>query len=179
MRSSSLVNEQARTPTIAFALIFVALTVGLELAAYSPLRLPGHRALPGALALLLCAEAFVPWIVVAFSVAVPALLIATGTSHPLGWVAYVGTAAAIVGAAHYRRARGTDAPAATWTWLVLGLLFGGLMWLSKGTIGHKTPDAARVAGHLVFGGAGGGLAFGLSRLARGGAPHSRTDGDEK
>ncbi len=158
MTTLTLTRKEATTPLIAAALLFATGTVVLETVFKVPVKIPGHRALPGALALLLFAEAFAPLLLCAFAAVVPTLLLAMGTGRPIAFAVW-GVAAALVVLSSHRKWR------STWLWFLgLGLVFGLLRYLSLLPGFHKTPELIRLAGHLGFGLLGGGLAGGVTRL---------------
>jgi len=141
------------------AVLLGVLAVGLELAFHLSLKLPGHRALPGAAALLLFAQLASPLAVVVFAAAVSACLALLPGGDPvliLPWLLL-----AVVWLLLQRgRARG-----GFWLLLGLGALFGlaraGMLWGGF----HQTPQLVRLAGHIFFGGLGGALSFGAYRLS--------------
>lgn len=130
---------------VLFAMFAIALEAGLRV----PLRLPGHRAFPGALAVILFAEVATPYLLLAFSVAIPAVLVVVTRSDPLMIVPWVILALILIGLKDikYRRC--------AWLLILLGLLFGALRFgiLMEGF--HQTPQFIRCCGHLIFGGLGG------------------------
>jgi hypothetical protein len=170
-----LVRQDVATAAALVALLFAILAVLLESVFNVPLKLPGHRALPGALAVLLFAEVLAPVALLLVAAAVPAALWLLGVG-PLGLlVAWLGTAITLVGlqrtrlgflvAAASRRAQparrrsGRTLPA----FVLLGLLFGLLRYLALAARWHHTAELVRLGGHLCFGGVGGLIAFAGSR----------------
>lgn len=141
-----------------FAVLMALLAVGLELVFHTSLRLPGHRALPGALALILFAESAAPLFLAAFVGAVSALLLLLPGGEPVLVMPWIILGGALLALRHNRFRHGL-------VMLVgLGLLYGlaraGVLWFGF----HKTPQVVRLAGHLFFGGLGGLGAFALAKL---------------
>jgi hypothetical protein len=162
-RSFTLTTERSTGTLVALAILLGAFAIGQELVFDIPLKLPGHRALPGALALLVFAEAFAPLMIVLFAAIVSTSLLALGLGDggPLIAAVWIGAALALFAMMHTRL---RDTP---WRFLLGGLAFGLLRYLSVLPGFHHTPELARIAGHLGFGLLGGLVAFALSRgLAR-------------
>ena len=156
--SMSLVKSEARTRValwIAFA-AFLLLSLLLDSAVAVPLRVPGHRALPGALLLMVAMELFVPAAAVALALAtgVLVMLVAQGQNAgiwiPMGW----GLTAMVATLAHRTRWRSTLAAA-----VMLGMLFGLLRSLG----GAGGVQGWRIAAHAMFGGLGAVLGWKLVR----------------
>ena len=57
---NSILKEKTSISSISLMLAFFLFTVLMETVFHSPVKLPGHRALPGALALLMMAEVLTP-----------------------------------------------------------------------------------------------------------------------
>ena len=155
--TTSIPRRTALTVAV-LAVLFAGLTVLLEAVFHLPLKLPGHRALPGAVALVLFAEAPPPLLLLAFSAVVPLAVFALG-GGPLWIVApWLALAVLLVG---LRDARWRKA---TWFLVVAGLLFGALRAGVLSIEVHHTPSVLRWAGHMGFGAAGGLLAALLRRI---------------
>lgn len=131
-------------PLLVLALVAAAGAVLLDTVFHVSLRLPGHRAFPGALAVLLLAGTLAPVVLVAAAGAVAGALVALdGPSLlPLAWLLTAGLLAAV------RPER------LAWA-LIAGLLFGALRYLGLPAAFHHAPDAVRLGGHLTFGLLGG------------------------
>lgn len=147
--------------TVSFSVLvalFVLLAVGLELVFQVSLRLPGHRALPGALALILFAQIATPLALTCMCAVVCSLLMLLPGGDPILAVPWLMLLPALWLS---RTSRFRDA---LWMFLLLGMLFGlfraGMLWAGF----HKTPQIARLSGHLFFGALGGALAFGIYRI---------------
>lgn len=143
-------------------LIVAALVLGLfvilfEGAIHLPIRLPGHRAFPGALALLVAAEAFAPLLLAVFASVIPAYLVISGQYGP--WTLLVWATTALLA---WRLGKTAIAQKFVY-FLLCGLAFGLFSYLSKFAGFHKTPELLRVGGHLAFGALGGIASFGISR----------------
>lgn len=142
-------GSRARLGLLVAGVGFAGLTIALEAALHLPMRLPGHRALPGALALLLFAEVAPAWALALFASAVPLTLAALG--HLTGatlvpWLT-LGVCLLLLRDARFRHAG--------WFLLTCGLVFGALRYGALLALPHKTPGLVRLAGHLAFGGLGG------------------------
>jgi hypothetical protein len=149
-----LTRANVRVSQLVIAGAAILLAVALETAFAGALRLPGHRALPGALVLLLLAETLAPVALFAVAAAVSSILVATGKVDPLAILVWTGMAGATILAYRKEIARSVV------TFLALGLLFGLATWLAKSFGPHKTPEVMRAAGHCAFGAFGGLLAWG-------------------
>jgi len=137
----------------------ILLTVLLETILRGAVRLPGHRAFPGALAILLFAGMFRSWMLMAFAIAVPALLVLLGVGEAHGgfvFVTWFSTAGAAAVAARKKQ------PGAL-ACLAVGALFGLLRWVSSSGVAHHTPTMVRFSGHLLFGLLGGAVAWAATR----------------
>jgi hypothetical protein len=133
----------------------------LETAFAGSLRLPGHRALPGAFVLLLLADYLAPLLLLGFAAFTSCVLVATGYADSVTMVpVWILTATALV------LVRRREFANSALCFLLTGVLFG-LLRAVLGTPGfHKTPELLRIAGHVVFGAAGGLTAFGAVRASR-------------
>ncbi len=154
----SLVRTRLNTTQWAVLFAALGLTVLLEVAFKAPVRLPGHRVLPGALTLLLFAEALAPALLLTFAAAVPLALSLAG--YAPGWAVAAWAVPALLlvwsGDRSFRRSL-------LW-FATIGLLFGLARYLSLGGFFHKTPEPLRLAGHLGFGLFGGGGAWTLAKM---------------
>ena len=151
-------TERSTTGLLIVALLFGVFAVCLELVFDVPLRLPGHRAFPGALALLAFGEVFAPLLVVGFAAAVTVPLLVFGDHGPLTALVWLAAAGGLYGLMR------TPLVRSPWRFAVGGLLFGLLRYLSVIPGFHHTPEPARIAGHLGFGLLGGVVAFGAASL---------------
>ena len=154
----SLVRTRVTTTQWAVLLSALGLTIHLEAVLQLPLRLPGHRVLPGALTLLLFAEALAPALLLVFAVAVPFTLTLAGAAPGWAVAAWAVPALLVVWSADrsFRKSL-------LW-FAAVGLLFGLARYLSLGGFFHKTPAPIRLFGHLGFGLFGGGGAWTLAKL---------------
>ena len=137
----------------------ILLTVLLETVARGAVKLPGHRVFPGALAILLFAGMFRSWMLMAFAMAVPVLLVLLGVGDAHGgmlFVAWLVTA----GAAAWLHAR--KQPGA-FSCLAVGALFGVLRWASLSGLSHHAPQLVRFTGHVLFGALAGASAWFATR----------------
>jgi hypothetical protein len=155
--------EVTRTPLTAGKAVLlggaVLLTVLLETIARGSVRLPGHRAFPGALAILLFAGMFRTWTLMAFALVVPDLLVLLGVGDAHGgllFVAWLATAGAAAAAARNKQ------PGAL-SCLFVGALFGLLRWGSLLFGAHHTPQLVRFTGHVLFGLLAGAVAWAATR----------------
>lgn len=153
-----VVNDSpASLRLVIVALLIGGLALALETVLNVSLKLPGHRSLPGALALLLFAEAFAPLVLLGLAAMVSTVLVVAG-GQPVLALAVWGLSAggiAILG-------RTPMAHKAVY-FVAGGLLFGLLRYLLLSSGMHHTPELIRLAGHLGFGGLGGAISLVLSR----------------
>jgi hypothetical protein len=158
-RVKALISNEAPASArlIIVAMLIGLLTLALETVLSVPLKAPGHRALPGALALLLFAEAFAPVVLLGFAAAISTILIFAGGQPPLVLAVWGLSALGIA-------ALGRSPIAHKVVYFLLGgLVFGLLRYLLLSSGMHHTPELIRVVGHLGFGALGGALALGLVR----------------
>lgn len=134
----------------------VLLTLGLELASRLSLKMPGHRALPGALAILMFASMFSTPMLVAFCIAVPCAVVLLGPGQSNGWMLVAGWLVTAALAAWLTRR--PFKLAALWMPAV-GAMYGLMRFASLPGGLHATPNAVRLGGHLVFGLLGGVIAW--------------------
>ena len=168
MLARDLVFNETRSTRLVVAAILIALTVlAMETVLAVPLKLPGHRALPGAIALLVFAEAFAPLLVLGLAATISAVLVLGQAASPLIFAVWVVAALVVVALQRTRLAH------TVFFFLAGGLVFGLLRYLAMAKGLHHTPDLIRLAGHLAFGGLGGAVSFGL---VRGLAPTGGKDG---
>ncbi|HEY3351979.1 MAG TPA: hypothetical protein VGQ83_01900 [Polyangia bacterium] len=147
-----LVRPRVQVHVVVLLLAAVGLAVALETVLKVPVRLPGHRALPGAFALLACAAAFRAVPLLLFATAVPAVIALLGYHGPSPlalFAVWLLPAVAIVIAGEGRLRRSVV------FFVAVGLLFGLLRLLATRHGLHHTPDLVRGAGHLAFGLLGG------------------------
>lgn len=149
--------------TVSQAVTLVACTglaVGLEMVFAAHLRLPGHRAFPGAFCLLLLSQVLAPMALGLAAAAIPVILASLGLATfatPVYWLAVCGVIVLV---------SRKDAGQSIYAFFFLGLLFG-LARFSVLSFGlHKTPQMIRLAGHLAFGATGGLGAFAAATLSR-------------
>lgn len=149
-----------RVVTRPITLVYAATLVGLlglavllEMAFTGSLRLPGHRAFPGAFAIILLGEAFAPAILVALAAVASATLVALGFADVPIIAAW--SLLALVAGLVYRK----ELARSLICFVLLGLLFGLLRYAALSFGFHKTPELVRLAGHLGFGAVGGAGAY--------------------
>jgi len=157
---SELALQRVSVPYMVLLVGFVGLAVAVETAFATPVRLPGHRALPGALVLLLAAEGLAPLLLLALAAMGPALLAALGYVSPLTVGVYLLPAMALVW--WYRKPLMQGVAG----FILVGLAFGLLRYLSVSFGFHHTPEFVRLGSHLAFGALGGVAAFGAVRFSR-------------
>lgn len=136
---------------------FVGPSVAVESAFAVALRLPGHRALPGALVLLMLARVFAPMMFMGFAVVTSSFLVLAGFGSPLHIAVWTVSAALLIFV--YRE----EISRSVVSFLLMGLAFGLVTWLSKSFGFHETPEFVRCAGHCAFGAAGGLAAWAATR----------------
>lgn len=130
-------------PLLTATVACFALAAIVEAQVRSPVRLPGHRAFPGALVLVLAAGALRPRLLLPLAGAVGiAIGVLTGT--PLLAVAWLAPATLLAGAG-----RGSSWRAAAVA-VAAGVLFGGLRYLAHASP-HHLPQLVSLGGHLAFG----------------------------
>jgi hypothetical protein len=152
--------DRATTRWVVLAVGLTVVTLLLETRWGFHLRFPGHRALPGALALLVVAESAPAWMLLAYSVAMPLLVFGLGRGDPVLIVPWLGLALLLVA---LQRARWRKS---LWFLVVAGLAYGALRFGVLLLGPHKTPQLVRAGGHLLFGGLGGLLAALLLKTDR-------------
>jgi hypothetical protein len=157
-KSIPLFRDTSTMPLVVAALSLGLLTIAMETVMHVPMKIPGHRALPGALALLVFAQAFTPLILLAFAGAVSSMLVLTGHADPISIGVWMVAALAIW------RMSGTKLERSVALFLLGGLLFGLLRYLSLMKGFHHTPEIIRLGGHLGFGGVGGLLSYGITQV---------------
>ncbi len=130
-------------PLLTATVACFALAAIVEAQVRSPVRLPGHRAFPGALVLVLAAGALRPRLLLPLAGAVGvAIGLLTGT--PLLAVTWLAPAALLAVAG-----RGASWRAAIIA-VAVGLLFGGFRYLAHASP-HHVPQLVSLGGHLAFG----------------------------
>ena len=159
-RNSIVLGERSTTSLVVLAILFGVFTIGLETVFHVSVKLPGHRAFPGALAMLVFAEAFAPLMLIAFAGLVSTILVASGHAQLLAIGVWMITALAIFGVNRTKLAH------SLFYFVLCGTVFGLLRYLSSSWGFHHTPEMIRVGGHMGFGALGGFLAFGVARLAQ-------------
>lgn len=153
-----------RRPTtllVVAAVIASLVTLLLEMRWGLHLKLPGHRALPGALALLVVAEAASPRLILVYAVVMSLAMIGLSGDPAVLLVPWLGLALVLVAAARARWRR------QLWFTVVAGLAYGALRYGALSFAPHKTPEVVRALGHLLFGGLGGLIAALVVRTQRG------------
>ncbi len=164
------VGAERRAPTIPLLLVVLScagLAMVLESRLQLPLRLPGHRALPGALALVLLAGAAPRAALLGFA-GVVGVAVAVMAQSPL--LALVWLAPATLLALGQDRSLHVRIAVA----VVAGLAFGLVRYLALPDSLHHTPAVLRLAGHLAFGALG---AVGVAREALGGKRKPEAPGE--
>lgn len=134
-------------PLILVTLLFAGLAVVMESQLKLPVRLPGHRAFPGAFALVLLAGRAPRTLLLGFA-AVVGVVIALLSQNPLLLAVWLLPATLLA----FTQPRSVALQVAVA--VAAGLAFGLLRWLSLPGVLHHTPEAARLTGHLVFGALG-------------------------
>ncbi len=157
-KSIPLFRESSTMPLVVAAVALGLLAIAMETVLHVPMKLPGHRALPGALALLIFAQAFAPLMLLALAGAVSSILVLMGHGDPISIAVWMVAALAIW------RLSGTKLERSVTLFLIGGLLFGLLRYLSMMKGFHHTPELIRLGGHLGFGGIGGLLSYGITQV---------------
>lgn len=134
-------------PLIAVTLLLAGLAVVLESQLKLPIRLPGHRAFPGALALVLLSGRAPRAMLLGFAAVVGVVIALVSQSSGLAIVWLV--PATLLALARPPSLTGRFAVA-----VGAGLAFGLLRYLALPGALHHTPEAVRLTGHLVFGALG-------------------------
>ncbi len=147
--SSATLARRPTTLLVVAAVIASLVSLLLELKWGLHLKLPGHRALPGALALLVVAESASPAVILVYAVAMPLAMIGLRGGEPVLLVPWLGLGLVLVAT---RRARFRRQ---LWFLVVAGLGYGALRFGVLLLGPHKTPQLVRALGHLLFGGLGG------------------------
>jgi hypothetical protein len=154
-------TDTANLPLALVLICSVGLVVLMESAFAISVKLPGHRAFPGALALLVAAQTLAPLMLVAFAMAVAGSLMAMGLVELPMVAVWLVPALAL---AFFFRER-------TIRWvgffILAGLAFGLARYLSLSFGFHKTPSFIRLGSHLAFGALGGLSAYASLRLGKG------------
>ena len=162
---ASTTTNRATTSLVVAAAALTVLAVLLEMRWGLPVKMPGHRALPGALALIVVAEVAAPWLILAYSVVMPLAIVALGRGELVLLVPWIGLALLLVALKDARWRRHA------WFMVVAGLTYGALRFGVLLLGPHKTPQIVRALGHLLFGGLGGLLAVLVSKA------HQAKEGD--
>ena len=158
VKARVLLREDSTFTLAIIAILFGIFTLALETAFHLPVRLPGHRAFPGALALLMFASAFAPLVLIGFAAAVSAVLVIGGHATGLAIGVWVLTGFGLWALQNTRLGK-------TVAFFILGgLLFGFLRYASVSQGFHHTPEALRIFGHLGFGLLGGVTSLGVTRI---------------
>ena len=158
VKARALLTGESTATLAIIAILFGIFTLALETAFHLPVRLPGHRAFPGALALLMFAQAFAPAVLIGFATIVSAILVLGGHATWLAIGVWVLTALGLWALRNTRIGQ-------TFAFFIFGgLLFGLLRYLSVSHGFHHTPDIIRISGHLGFGLLGGMVSLGVSRI---------------
>ncbi len=148
---------------LAVAVLFAVLAVIVETRLRVSVHLPGHRAMPGALVLLLLADGLAPALLMAVA-ALLGVLTAMLSGMPILVAAWMVPAVLLILTRRAAR-RGRSRVAVG---LLCGLLFGILRLLALPNVHHHTPPTLRIAGHLIFGVLGAAAALGLQGMRSGG-----------
>lgn len=153
-------TETLNLPLAAVLVGAVGLVVLLESAFAIPVKLPGHRAFPGALALLVAAQTLAPLMLVVFAAAVSGSLVALGLVEAPMLVVWVVPAVALAFFYKERMMR--------WVgfFILAGLAFGLARYLALSFGFHKTPNFIRLGSHLAFGALGGLSAYAAHGLGK-------------
>lgn len=157
---SLVVKDRLTVSRVVVALACMGLAIGMEMVFATALRLPGHRAFPGAFCLLLASEMLAPLALVTLAAAVPAALAAMGYGTfwtPVYWLA---ACAAIAWATR------KDLGQSIYSFFLMGLVFGLARFAVLSFGFHKTPEMIRLAGHLAFGATGGLGAYAAAKFSR-------------
>ncbi len=160
----AITTERSTVSLMTLAIIFGLFTLAMESAFHIPVKLPGHRAFVGALALLTFAEAFAPVMLIGFAGMISAILVLGMNAHPLTAVVWVSAAIVIWLLGKTRRTRVRSHAYTAAYFLLCGLLFGLFRYLAMMKGFHHTPEVIRMAGHLGFGSFAGLISFGATRL---------------
>ncbi len=154
--------ETASLPMAIVLICAVGLVVLLESAFAIPVKLPGHRAFPGALALLVAAQTLAPLMLIVFAMAVSSTLVAMGLVELPMLAVWLVPALAL---AYFSREQ-----VIRWVgfFILAGLAFGLARYLALSFGFHKTPTFIRLGSHLAFGALGGLSAYASMRLGKGG-----------
>jgi hypothetical protein len=147
MQAAAAAKRVPTVPLILAVLLFAGLALVLESQLKLPIRLPGHRAFPGAMALVLLAGRAPRAMLLGFAAAVGIViaLVAQNPSLAVVWL----VPAALLALAQPRSLAGRLVVA-----LGAGLAFGLLRYLAMPGALHHTPEAVRLTGHLLFGALG-------------------------
>jgi hypothetical protein len=154
---TAILKNDSTASLVILAIVFGLFAIGMETVFNMPVKFPGHRAFPGALALLVFAEAFAPLALLLFAGVISAFLVAAGGA-PMVIVAVWLVAAFLIYAISNTRLAKT-----IFFFVIGGLIFGGLRYLAFFKGFHHTPELIRLAGHLSFGGLAGLISFGACR----------------
>ncbi len=150
MAEHALTGARVTVPQAVVLLGLVGMSFLLETAFAGAIRLPGHRALPGAFVLLLLADYLAPLLLVGFAGVTSVVLAATGFAESMTLIGvWLVTAGLIV------LARRKEFGKTALCFLLMGILFGFLRSISNAPGFHRTPEILRLAGHLAFGATGG------------------------
>ena len=154
----AVLRETSNLRIVALALFFGLFAIAAETVLDVPMRLPGHRAFPGALALLMFTEAFTPLMLLGLAALVSSFLVMAGGADPLTVVLWVSAVVAILGLYRTRLAK------TVFFFAIGGLVYGGLRYLILSHGFHHTPELVRLSGHLGFGALAGLISYGTCRL---------------
>lgn len=157
---SILVRKRVSVPYAMVLTGLLGLAMVLEMAFASAIRLPGHRAFPGAFAILLLAEVLVPVTLVVLTIAASTALVMMGYASVPVIAAWAALAVVLVLVRRKEFARSMAC------FILMGLLFGLFRYLALSFGIHKTPEMIRLVGHLAFGGVGGLGAWVATRCTR-------------
>jgi hypothetical protein len=147
MDTARVASRPVTIPLIVIALLLAGLAVVVESQLKLGVKLPGHRAFPGALVLSALAFASPRTLYLGFALVV-GVVIAALTSNPFVLAAWALPALLLA----------FVQPTSTWARVAIaiaaGLAFGLLRWLTLPEGLHHTPALIRLGGHLGFGALG-------------------------
>jgi hypothetical protein len=158
-----MIRTGVTVPQAAILLGLVGMSILLETAFAGAIRLPGHRALPGAFVLLLLSDYLAPLFLLGFSAVTSVVLAATGFAE--SWT-IIGVWVVTAGVLLFLLARRREFARSALCFLLVGVLFGVLRAVSNAPGFHKTPEILRLAGHVAFGATGGLAAWAAVRGSR-------------
>lgn len=147
--SASAVRSRSLEIRVALLVLFVGMSVLLETVFHLPVRMPGHRAFPTAVSILLFADTFGAGLLLPFAVVIPAIMYALGMNTPLMVISWVIPAAVLMIPAVRKRQESVV------ICIAVGVIAGLSRFLALDFGVHKQSEAIRLAGHASFGVLGG------------------------